>query len=118
MTRRRHRGEEGQALVELVLVANVLLLVVFAIFQFGLVFSHKIAVTDAARAAARKAATYGGTDVNDLTLRDAAEAAGLASAKSSSAASGMTVTWDVEGKQWIAGHSVKATVSVPGDIKI
>ena len=56
------------------------------IFQFGHVYSQKINVTDAARAAARKAATYGGTDTNDPTLRDTAEAAGLASAKVSSSA--------------------------------
>jgi Flp pilus assembly protein TadG len=118
MTSGRYRQEEGQALVELVLVANVLLLVVFAIFQYGAIFSHKIAMTDAARAAVRKAATYGGTDTNDNTLRDAAYAAGVASAKTSSSASNMSIVWTIEGGQWVSGRALTACVSVPGKVTV
>jgi Flp pilus assembly protein TadG len=118
MGRPGQTGEKGQAFVELVLVANVLLLVVLGIFQFGVVFSHKIQITDAARAAARKAATYGGTDVNDGTLRDAAEAAGAASAAASTEASGMTVSWQLSTAGWVSGSDVTATTSIPAEINI
>jgi Flp pilus assembly protein TadG len=113
------KREEGQAFVELVLVANILLLVVLAIFQFGSLYSQRIQMTDAARAAARKAATYGGTDANDNTLRDAAQAAGLASAKvSTNNPTSMTVAWKVQNNSWVAGNQVTATVSVPGSVDV
>jgi Flp pilus assembly protein TadG len=116
--RRRPHEEQGQAFVEFVLVANVLLLVVFAIFQFGVVFSQYIGVTDAARAAARKAATYGGDVSNNTTYRDAALAQGLASAKASMSDPNMTVNWSVPNNTWIAGNSVTATVTVPADVSV
>jgi Flp pilus assembly protein TadG len=116
--RGRLQHEGGQAFVEFVLVANILCMVVLGIFQFGHVYSQKIEVTDAARAAARKAATYGGSDTNDPTLRDAAEAAGLASAKVSSSAANMTLTWKLQNNAWIAGYDVKATACVPGKVEI
>jgi Flp pilus assembly protein TadG len=113
------KREEGQAFVELVLVANILLLVVLAIFQFGSLYSQRIQMTDAARAAARKAATYGGTDTNDNTLRDAATAAGLASAKvSTNNPTSMSVSWKVQNNSWVAGNEVTATVSVPGSVDV
>jgi Flp pilus assembly protein TadG len=114
----RLQHEGGQAFVEFVLVANILCMVVLGIFQFGKVYSQKINVTDAARAAARKAATYGGSDVNDPTLRDAAEAAGLASAKVSTSAANMTLTWKLQNNAWIAGYEVAAKVCVPGKVAI
>jgi Flp pilus assembly protein TadG len=116
--RGRPKREEGQAFVELVLVANILLLVVLAIFQFGAVYSDKIEMTDAARAAARKAATYGASATNDTTLRDAAQAAGVASAKVSSTAADMAVTWKIQGNSWVAGNEVTATASVPGEVNV
>ncbi len=89
------------------------------IFQFGHALSQKIQATDAARAAARKAATYGGTTTSDLALRDAAEAAGLASANvSTNYAAGMTVTWKLQNNAWIAGNQVSAKVCMPAAVKI
>ena len=115
----RLRQEKGQAFVEFALVANLLALVVLGIFQFGHAMSQKIQATDAARAAARKAATYGGTTTSDVTLRDAAEAAGLASANvSSNFAAGMTLTWKLQNNAWIAGNQVSATVCMPAAVKI
>jgi Flp pilus assembly protein TadG len=53
---RLHRDERGQSMVEFALVLPVLLLVLFAIVQFGVVFNRYVALTDAVRAGARKAA--------------------------------------------------------------
>ena len=50
------RNQEGQAMVEFVLVAPILLLLVFGIIQFGILFNHYLTLTDAVRAGARQAA--------------------------------------------------------------
>jgi len=52
---RKLRGEQGQATVEFALVAPFLLLILFAIIQFGITFNHYLNLTDAVRAAARQA---------------------------------------------------------------
>ena len=51
----KRREERGQAMVEFTLIATVLATLLLAVFQFGVAFSNYINVTDAARAAARKA---------------------------------------------------------------
>ena len=50
------RRQEGQAMVEFALVAPLLILILFAVIQFGVIFNDYIALTDATRAGARKAA--------------------------------------------------------------
>ena len=54
--RRFLRDERGQAMTEFALVLPLLMVVLFAIVQFGIVFNHYLDVTDAVRAGARKAA--------------------------------------------------------------
>jgi Flp pilus assembly protein TadG len=54
--RRIKRSQEGQALVEFALVAPLLFLILFGIVQFGIAFMNSIALTDAVRTGARKAA--------------------------------------------------------------
>jgi Flp pilus assembly protein TadG len=55
--RRAHiKREDGQTMVEFVLVAPVLLLILFGIIQFGIAFKDSLALTDAVRAGARKVA--------------------------------------------------------------
>jgi Flp pilus assembly protein TadG len=54
--RRRTWTEQGQTLVEVAIVLPVLLLVLFAILQFGIVFHNYLALTDAVRVGARKGA--------------------------------------------------------------
>ena len=49
------RGENGQAAVEFAIVVPILLLVVFAIVQLGMVFNNNVTLTDAVRAGARVA---------------------------------------------------------------
>jgi Flp pilus assembly protein TadG len=49
-------AQGGQAFVEFVIVLPLLVLLVFGITQFGLAFRNYLAITDAARVAARAAA--------------------------------------------------------------
>jgi Flp pilus assembly protein TadG len=56
--RRRNsfRSEQGQTMVEFAIALPVLCLILFAVIQFGIVFNNYIALTDATRAGARRAA--------------------------------------------------------------
>jgi len=54
--RRIKSSENGQAMVEFALVAPILFLILFGIVQFGIAFMNSVALTDAVRAGARKAA--------------------------------------------------------------
>ena len=57
MTRRIHIGNQrGQTMTEFALVMPLLLLVLLAILQFGVVFNNYVTLTDAVRAGARKGA--------------------------------------------------------------
>jgi Flp pilus assembly protein TadG len=50
------RKEQGQTMTEFAIVLPVLVLLVFAVIQFGILFNNYVTLTDAARAGARKAA--------------------------------------------------------------
>jgi Flp pilus assembly protein TadG len=50
------RNERGQTMAEFAIVLPVLMLVVFAVIQFGILFNNFVALTDAVRAGARTAA--------------------------------------------------------------
>ena len=50
------RTERGQTMAEFAIVLPVLMLVVFAVIQFGILFNNFVALTDAVRAGARTAA--------------------------------------------------------------
>ncbi|HST14276.1 MAG TPA: TadE/TadG family type IV pilus assembly protein [Gaiellaceae bacterium] len=115
--RRRHHidNEEGQAFVEFALVAPILLLVLFGIIQFGIAFMHSVALTDAVRAGARKAAVS----------RTAADPTAAASSAILGAATdldrptlsrGITVTPGAGG--WVAGGSVTVEAKYPYKINI
>jgi Flp pilus assembly protein TadG len=56
MSRQRITSERGQTMVEFALIAPLLCLILFAIVQFGIVYSSYVTLTDATRAGARKAA--------------------------------------------------------------
>jgi Flp pilus assembly protein TadG len=82
MTRRRRIGlheEHGQAAVEFALVAPILIALLLAIVQAGVAFNHYLAVTDAARAAARQAveARIAGVTVADIQQAAQNAAGGL-----------------------------------------
>jgi Flp pilus assembly protein TadG len=116
MRRRHHiRNEEGQAFVEFALVAPILLLVLFGIIQFGIAFMHSVALTDAVRAGARKAAVS----------RTASDPSGAASAAVLGAATDLDQTTLAKGIKvtpggsgWVAGGSVTVQADYPYSISI
>lgn len=111
MTSVRHRrGEEGQTLVEFVLVAPVLLLILFGIVQFGIAFKNSMVVTDSVRAGARKAAVS----------RAASDPAGAAKQAVVSAAGDLNPANlnVVVTSTWRAGDSVTVTATYPYTINI
>ena len=50
------RSERGQSLTEFALALPILVLVLFAVIQFGITFNNYVTLTDATRAGARKGA--------------------------------------------------------------
>jgi Flp pilus assembly protein TadG len=60
--RKLRQREEGQALVEFALVVPLLLLILFAIVQFGIMLNTYITVSDAARSGARQLALEQGNN--------------------------------------------------------
>jgi Flp pilus assembly protein TadG len=114
MLRRFTRNEQGQAMIEFALVAPILFLVLFAIFQFGIVFMNSVALTDAVRTGARQAAVS----------RAAADPTGAATTAVLGAANDLdknvlkdriTVT---PSPGWQAGGSVTVAATYPYTINI
>ena len=106
MRRGRDRGgEEGQTLVEFVLVAPVLLLILFGIVQFGVAFKNSMVVTDAVRAGARKAAVSS-TATNPTATAQQAVIAAAGDLDPSKLQVVVTSTWR-------AGDSVTVSASLP-----
>jgi hypothetical protein len=68
------RGESGQALLELALIAPLLILLVMAIFQFGYVIQSQMGLTNAVREAARRAAATPETAPDWVALQNWTEA--------------------------------------------
>jgi Flp pilus assembly protein TadG len=105
-------NEDGQAMVEFTLVATLLLLILFGIIQFGIAFKNSIALTDAVRAGARKAAV---SRTND-------DPAGVTRQAVLDAASDLT-TDDVDvdvtpDTPWDAGATVTVSATYPYQINI
>jgi Flp pilus assembly protein TadG len=50
------RSQQGQSLTEFALALPILVLLLFAVIQFGITFNNYVTLTDATRAGARKAA--------------------------------------------------------------
>ena len=50
------RAQQGQTITEFTIVLPILVLLLFGVIQFGIAFNNYLALTDAARAGARKAA--------------------------------------------------------------
>jgi len=79
MTHRRHiqklRSERGQAAVEFALIAPMLIVLVLGVLQLGVAFNHYLTVTDAARVAARDAASGRFSNVTAATVEQSARTA-------------------------------------------
>jgi Flp pilus assembly protein TadG len=111
---KRRNTDRGQAVVEFAVILPVLLLILFAILQFGVVFNNYIQVTAAAREGARKAA------VSRSLGTSSAETAATTAAKN--AAPGLNqsnITVSFPGSPTFAqGSDVSVQVTYPYSISI
>ncbi len=111
MTRRlKFRDDRGQSFVEFVLVLPVLLLILFAIMQMGIVFHNYITITDSVREGARVAAVS-----RHYTDREAKTIARvrISSQNLDLAKLGVSVT-----STWEPGSDVTVTATYPYSIDI
>ena len=111
------RDQRGQTVTEFALVLPLLMLVLLAILQFGVLFRDYLAVTDAVRAGARKGAvsrhvtTSGGPE---KACKDAVE----------KAATDLNVPPGPDGlvttctSKWDPGADLKVTATYPYDISL
>ena len=108
--RRMNKNENGQALVEFALVAPLLFLILFGIVQFGIAFMHSVALTDAVRTGARKAAVS--RSATDPTLAAKNAVLGAANDLDPSKVS-ITVNSD-----WQPGDNVTVAATYPYEINL
>ena len=109
--RRDIRSEKGQSLVEFALVAPLLIVIVFAVVQFGVLYNNYVTLTDAARTGARKAA------VSRLAVSPAA----VAEASVRSSASGLDqakLLVDVSTPAWEHGNDVTVEARYPYKVNL
>jgi len=77
MSRTRHmKNEQGQTMTEFALILPILVVLLFAIIQFGIIFNNYVTVTDAARTASRKGAVSRSDPNPTKACQDAGYAAG------------------------------------------
>ena len=109
------RSEHGQAAVEFALVAPVLVVLLLAIVQAGIAFNHYLAVTDAARAAAREAIT---ARVAGVTVPQIQQAAQSAAADLNPAQLGVAVADPSDPTFTQSGSTLTVTVTYPYSINV
>jgi Flp pilus assembly protein TadG len=104
------RSEKGQAVTEFALALPVLVLLLFAVIQFGIVFNNYVTLTDATRAGARKAA---------VSREDPSAAADATQAVRNSAANLTQSKLNVSiNSTWQPGADVTVTATYPYQIKL
>ena len=104
------RSEKGQSLTEFALALPILVLLLFAVIQFGIVFNNYVTLTDATRAGARKGAvSRQATNPTSVTVSAVrSSAADLNQANLSVAVS----------STWLAGSDVRVSASYPYSINL
>jgi Flp pilus assembly protein TadG len=118
MSRRNIGRRDGQAMVEFVIVAPILLLLVFGLVQFGILFNNYVALTDAVRSGARQAAVSRSLpNPEGVTMNRVTRAAGHLKA------SDLQITVDpydpAKGTAtWAQGGDVTVTASYPYSINL
>ena len=104
------RSERGQSLTEFALVLPLMVVLLFGIIQFGITFNNYIALTDAGRAGARKAAvSRHQPDPVAVTVDQVRLAATDLDAPD------LAITVD---SSWEAGDEVEVSASYPYAIKV
>jgi Flp pilus assembly protein TadG len=117
MTRLQSRGKggRGQALVEFVLVAHILVLLLLAIVQFGIVWMNYTTITDSAREGARRGIVQ--REAGQSAIVSAATSAAFASAPDLNRSS-MKVAVSSAAGTWNQGDAIQVTVTYPYSISL
>jgi Flp pilus assembly protein TadG len=111
----RKKGQEGQAIVEFTLIASILIVLLLAIAQFGIIWSNYVSVTQAAREGARRAVVKGSEgQAAMISYADQGARQSAANLKQAS----LTVTTTAVNGTWNAGDPIKVTVSYPYSVNI
>ena len=109
------KSEKGQAAVEFALLAPVIIVLLLAIIEFGVTFNNYLTVTDAARAAARKAIV---ARVSGITVSDIQQAAKDAASDLNTAKLGVTVADATDPTFTKPGSTLTVTVTYPYSINV
>jgi Flp pilus assembly protein TadG len=104
------RSERGQSMTEFALVLPLLVLILFSIIQFGIAFNNYLALTDAVRVGARKAAT-----ARQLSDPPGATIAAVRSAAANLKQSDLQVSVE---SSWSPGEDVRVEASYPYAISL
>ena len=111
MTRKPQiRGQHGQTMTEFALVMPILLFLLLAIVQFGVLFNNYVTLTDAVRAGARKGAV-----ARRLSSPSTVTAQQVRDAATDLKASDLQVTVT---STFVQGSDVTVTATYPYDIKV
>ena len=97
-------------MTEFAIVLPVLVLLVFAVIQFGITFNNYLALTDAARAGARKAAVS--------RLSGNGSGAGVSATRAAAADLNQTNLNVTVSSSWTQGDNVSVTATYPYSISL
>jgi Flp pilus assembly protein TadG len=106
------KSERGQTMTELALVLPILVVLVLAIAQFGIVFNNYLTLTDAARAASRKGAV-------SRTVSNPANVCAAAGYAAGGSLKNPTTDFKVTcSSSWLPGTDLTVTATYPYAIKL
>jgi Flp pilus assembly protein TadG len=111
LSQRFRKDQQGQSIVEFALVCPILITLLLAIFQFGIVFNNYLTLTDAVRIGARKAAV----SRTDLKREDDSKAAVIGAATDLKPPPDLDVQVT---SFWNPGDDVTVSASYPYSINI
>jgi Flp pilus assembly protein TadG len=118
-TARRGREQSGQAVVEFAVIANVLLVIIFAIYQIGVVFEHYIDVSDAARSGARAGSQWAACASSNGTAFVSGKVHTVVQQSTSLSTTDTTTdTQHPADQNWAPGDDINVTVSTPYNISL
>jgi len=104
------QDQQGQTMTEFAIVLPVLVLLVFAVIQFGITFNNYLALTDAARAGARKAAVS--------RLSGNGSGAGVSATRAAAADLNQSKLNVTVSSSWTQGNDVSVTATYPYSISL
>jgi Flp pilus assembly protein TadG len=111
-TRNELKSERGQTIVEFAFIAPMLIVLVLGVVQFGVTFNHYLTVTDAARVAARDAASGRFSNITVAAVEQSARNAASDLDQAQLQVVTVNPSWNVP------QSDVKVTVSYPYSIDL